>query len=265
MNESLPIAQKVGCGKYALDNCILVKAPVESASAIIQEYFELKIQVNCKVADYIEADNSAWREVKRQREIRDLEPNKSLLPILWAVPFWQYFNHQWAVLPFLGTYDSIAFALALLLNTYVITFDDNQNASHNEFKVFHKDKLVENYVFGFECGEDFKNNWDIKIEELEFDDWYAYEHRFKSSIRRVTEAEVKSAVLSRKHDRDNRGFLDACLKYYEAYIPSSEETPDFCKLNLDFQKIDSIIERMDVLFLPSNWKYLDRKVPNQVT
>ncbi|MBW4657033.1 MAG: hypothetical protein KME15_00005 [Drouetiella hepatica Uher 2000/2452] len=225
MVEDCSVAQKLGCGKYALDNCILVKAPVEAVSTIVQQYFVLEVQSNCKIADYVDANKTSWAEVERQRQVRKSRPNKSLPPVLWAVPFWRYLNHQWTILPLSGREESIAFALALLLNTDTITFYDSSHASYNEFKVFRKDQLVEYYLFGFECGKDFKNDWDIKVEDSEFDAWNNYEHRFKSSIRQVTEAELRSAFLARKPDRDNRGFLDACLKHYRAYIPLQEETP----------------------------------------
>lgn len=267
MVENFSVAQKLGCDKNSLDNCILVKAPVEAVSTVVQQYFALEVRSHCKIADYVEANQASWAEVERQRQVSKLRPDKSLPAILWAVPFWQYFNHQWTILPLSGTEESIAFTLALLLNTDAITFYDSSNASHNEFKVFRKDQLVEHYLFGFECGKGFKNDWDIEIEDSEFDNWNNYEHRFKSSIRQATEAELRSAFLARKHDRDNRGFLDACLKYYRAYIPLHEETPHHYhgEWNSDFPKWDSIVERMDIMVVPSNWSYVDWKVPDRVT
>lgn len=176
-------------------------------------------------------------------------------------------NHLWTVLPFSGTEESIAFALALLLDTDTITFYDSRYASHNEFKLFRKDRLVEHYLFGDECGKDFKNDWDIKIENLGIYAGSNYEHRFKSYVRQVTEAELISAFLARKQDRDNRGFLDSCLKYYKAYIPLQEEIPHHYhdERNSGFQKWDSIVERMDIAIVPSDWSYFDWKVPERIT
>jgi hypothetical protein len=259
MIEDFSIAQKLGCDKYALDNCILVKAPVDAVSTVVQQYFDLEVRPNCKIADYVEASNVSWNEVERQRQVLTSKPDKSIPPILWAIPFWQYLNHQWTILPLSGTKESIAFAFALLLNTDTITFHDSRKASYNEFKVFRQDQLVEHYLFGFECGIDFEHDWDIKIEDSEFDDWSHYEHRFRSSVRKVTEAELRTAFLARKHDKDNRGFLDMCLKYYKAYIPLDEEAPHHYhgEWNSDFQKWDSIVERMDIMIVPSNWSYVD--------
>ncbi|MEP0872934.1 hypothetical protein NDA01_24255 [Trichocoleus desertorum AS-A10] len=112
-------------------------------------------------------------------------------------------------------------------------------------------------MFGFECGKDFKNDWNIQIEDSEFDDWSNYEHRFKSSIRQVTEAELRSAFLAKKHDKDNRGFLDACLKYYKAYIPLREETPAHYHGDgsSDFQKWDSVVERMEMMIVASDYSF----------
>jgi hypothetical protein len=72
------------------------------------------------------------------------------------------------------------------------------------------------------------------------------------------------AVSSRKHDRDDRGFLDECLKYYDAYIPLPEEAPSPYNdaWNSDFQ--NSTVERMDIMFVPSNWRYFDRNVPKKI-
>jgi hypothetical protein len=279
--ENCSVTQKRGCDKYALDNCILVKAPVEAVSKVVQQYFAIEVRTDCKMADYVAADRDAWKEVERQRQVRQSRRDKSLPPIRWAVPFWRYLNHQWTVLPLSGTEEAIAFALALLLNTDSITFHDSDHASYSEFKVFRRDQLVEHYLFGFECGKDFHNDWDIKFEDSEFDNWRhdghrfqnpdrqatEYEHRFKSSIRQVTEAELKSAFLARKENRDDRGFLDASLRFHNAYIPLREETPqdDHGEWDSDFQKWDELVEKMDMMVVPSNWRYVDGKVPNRVT
>lgn len=268
MNENISIAQKLGCDKYALDNCILVKESVESVNAIVREYFELQVRSNCKISDYIDSKSASWKEVNRQQEIRSKRPNKSLPPVVWAVPFWQYLNHSWTILPLSSTENSIAFAFASLLNTETITFHDSDHASVSEFKVFRNDQLIEDYLFGFECGEVTKEYWDINIENFEFyDNWLNHEHHFKSSVRLVKESAIRLAVLERRHDRDDRGFLDACLKFYNAYIPTLEETPYHYddERNADFQKWDSMVERMNMMIIPSDWKYPDSKVPDRVT
>jgi hypothetical protein len=288
MVENCSVTQKLGCDKYALDNCILVKAPVGAVSIVVQQYFALEVQTDCKIADYVAADRDAWKEVERQRQVRRSRRDKSLPPIRWAVPFWRYLNHQWTVLPLSGTEEAIAFALAALLNTDTIIFHDSDHASYNEFKVFRRDQLVEHYLFGFECGKDFHNDWDIKFEDSEFDNWshdghrckipdrqaIEYEHRFKSSVRQVTEAELRSAFLSRKENRDDRGFLDASLRHHNAYLPLWEEIPQGWEKtpqdhrgnwNPDSKEWDELVEKMNMMVVPSNWRYVDRKVPNRVT
>jgi hypothetical protein len=265
MTENIPIHKKRGCFKYSLDNCILVRASVEAVSSIFQQYFELDVKCHCTLTEIIDAEKSSRQEMERHQKVIKLRPNKSTAPILWAVPFFRYLNHEWTILPFSGMEDSLAVAFSLLLNTETIIFHDSSHASFSEFKVFRKDQLIENYLFGFECINLFENYWDIKIEDFEFyPDWQSQEHYFKSSIRRVTESDIRLAVSSRKEERDDRGFLDECLKYYDAYIPLPEEAPSPYNdsWNSDFQ--NSTVERMDIMFIPSNWSYFDRNVPKKI-
>ncbi|MBE9117845.1 hypothetical protein IQ249_18250 [Lusitaniella coriacea LEGE 07157] len=244
-----------------------MKASVDAITAIFKQYFELEAQKNCKLEDYIRANEASWKEVERQRVVLKSRPKKSFSPILWAFPFWRYVNHQWTLLPFSGQEDSIAFVFALLLNTKVITFHDSSHVSWKEFKVFENDRLIEHYKFGFECWTVIEGDWDIYIEDFEFyPGWLNYEHYFKSSVRPVTESNIRLAVSARKNDLHDRGFLDRCLKHYNAYIPIREETPYHYhgEWNLNYQKWDSVVEQMSIALVPSNWRYFDRKVPQQV-
>lgn len=258
----IPVTQKLGCDRDSIDSCILIEASVESIATVFKQYFELEVRSNCKLADYINAREASWQEVERQGEVRKSRPKKSFPPVVWPVPLWQYCNHQWTILPLPGTEESIAFALSLLLNANTITFYDCNNASFKEFKVFGSDRPIEHYVFGFECGLIVKDYWDISIEDSEFSAWDTYEHYFKSSVRQVTESEIRLAVLSKKETKHDRGFLDRCLKYYKAYIPILEETPYhyYGKPELDLTQWDNIVERMDIIAMPSDWGYYDRKV-----
>lgn len=267
MIDGIPVTQKLGCHKYALDNCILVKASVEAVSTVVKQHFELEVQSHGKLADYIDAKNASWKEVERQRQVRNSRPNKSLPPVLWAIPFWRYLNHQWTILPLSGAEDSIAFAFASLLSTDTITFHDSDHASVSEFKVFHNNKFIEHYLFGYECGKLLEDYWDISVNFELFESRSEHqEHHFKSLIRQATESEVRMALAARKNDKDDRGFLNACLKYHSAYIPQLEETPyhHHVEWNSDFQKWDSIVEQMDMIIVPSSWSYLDWKVPDRV-
>ncbi|MEP0872935.1 hypothetical protein NDA01_24260 [Trichocoleus desertorum AS-A10] len=94
MAKDFSVTQKLGCDKYALDNCVLVKASVEAVNVVIQQYFKLELRSQCKLADYVAANDASWREVERQRQARKSRPDKSLPPVLWVVPFWRYLNHQ---------------------------------------------------------------------------------------------------------------------------------------------------------------------------
>ncbi|PSB50406.1 hypothetical protein C7B77_22845, partial [Chamaesiphon polymorphus CCALA 037] len=152
MNENTTANQKLGCEKYSLDSCILVKASVEEISKVIRQYFGLQVQSECQLVDYINADRDSSQEEDRQREILRSNPKKSLPPISYPFPFWQYLDRQWTYLPFFRGDDSIAFAFASLLNTDAICFFDSHHAIHNEFKVFRNDRLVEHYLFGGDFG-----------------------------------------------------------------------------------------------------------------
>jgi hypothetical protein len=226
MAQDIKISQKRGCDKSAFANCLLIKSPIDHVSTIIGQYFDrLELYQCCKIRDYYNANHEFWQNQDCQRQIRKERPKKSLPPSLRPVPVWQYHNHEWTVLPISGQEDCVAFTLALLLGSEVITFYESKHASFNEFRVFSQDKLIEHYIFGFECGLEVQEDWDISIEVAEFSEWSIYEHRFRSSSRQVSEEELRAAFLSRKDERDDRGFLDACLRYYGAYIPVLEESP----------------------------------------
>jgi hypothetical protein len=271
MNQNITANQKLGCEKYSLDSCILVKASVEKISKVVRQYFGLQVRENCKLIDYINADLGSRQEEDRQREILIPNPNKLLPLISYPFPFWRYLDRQWTYLPFFQGDDSIAFAFASLLNTDAICFFDSHHAIHNEFKVFRNDRLVERYLFGGDFGSNIMNYLGddsyLNFECNEFSEFVVYEHYFKSSIRQITELEIKSAFLSRKEDRDDRGFLDRCLKYYGAYIPLIEETPFHYEgeENLDFKQWESYVERMDIAIGVYNWSYFDRNVPTRVS
>jgi hypothetical protein len=274
MSENITADRKLGCEKYSLDSCILVKASVDEISEVIRQYFGLQVRENCKLIDYINADLDSRQEEDRQQEILRSNPKKSLPLISYPFPFWRYLDRQWTILPFFEGDDSIAFAFASLLNTDAICFFESRHASHTEFKVFRKDWLVEHYLFG----GDVDINHMAKINYLDCDSYLIFEciefnkfntcytHCFKSSIRQITELEIKSAFLARKEDYDDRGFLAQCLKYYGAYIPLMEETPYHYERqeNIDSQQWDSCVERMDIAIGVYNWGYFDRNVPTRV-
>ncbi|ABW30371.1 hypothetical protein [Acaryochloris marina] len=70
--EDSPISQKLGCYKYSIDSCILIKANVEAVTSVIREYFELEMLSHCTLSDYIDAEKGAWNAVERQRQVRYL-------------------------------------------------------------------------------------------------------------------------------------------------------------------------------------------------
>lgn len=263
----IKIARKLGCSKDAIDSCILVRASVEAVSATIEQYFGLGVRSNCQIQDYIELDRAAWQEIERQRQTRTSKQKKSFPPIKWVLPIWQYCDSQWTIVPLAGTETSIAFAFSLLLDTEVITFYDSKYASFKEFKVFQGKKLIEHYLFGCECGQIIEGDWDINIYNFELDsNWYNYDHHFKSSVRQVAKLEIESALIERKENKGQRGFLEACLKYYKVYLPLYEEMPHYYRdnLNSNCQKWNLTIERMDLAIIPSDWHYSDCKVPDRI-
>ncbi|ABW30373.1 hypothetical protein AM1_5417 [Acaryochloris marina MBIC11017] len=121
-------------------------------------------------------------------------------------------------------------------------------------------------MYGAECGEIPPNYWDIIFEDYDADTFWYRVHHFKSVIRSVDETELRQAAISRKWDWDDRGFLDTCLRYFEAYIPLLEETPHHYRSEdrTTFHQWDNNIARLDLILMPSNWKYLDWTIPKQV-
>jgi hypothetical protein len=268
MSENIPANKKLGCEKYSLDSCILVKASVKEISEVICQYFGIQVQLNCHLIDYVNADRDVNREQDRQRQILRSNPKESLPLISYPFPFWRYLDRQWSILPFFQGDDSIAFAFASLLNTDAICFNESRHVVYREFKVFRQDRLIEKYLFGSECGEIIIDDWDINLDNIGDNFyWSAHEHHFKSSIRAIDESEIRSAFLSRIENGDDRGFLDQCLKYYGAYMPLMEETAYHYEReeNIDSQQWDSCVERMDIAVGAYNWGYFDRNVPSRVS
>lgn len=264
--EDSPISQKLGCHKYSIDSCILIKANVEAVTSVIREYFELEVLSQCTLSDYIDAEKNSRREVEHQHQVSQSSPNKSFPPIRWAIPVWQFKGHQWTILRLSGTEEALAFSLSLLLKTKVITFEDCDNAHCKEFKVFGDECLLEHYLYGAECGEILPNYWDIIFEDDDADTFWCRNHHFKSAVRTVNETELRQAAISRKWDWDDRGFLDTCLRYFEAYIPLLEETPYHyhSEARTTFHRWDNNVVQLDLILMPSNWKYLDWTIPKQV-
>jgi hypothetical protein len=44
MSGNITANQKLGCEKYSLDSCIIVKASVEEISEVIRQYFGLQVR-----------------------------------------------------------------------------------------------------------------------------------------------------------------------------------------------------------------------------
>ncbi|BDM79194.1 hypothetical protein [Acaryochloris marina] len=264
--EDSPISQKLGCHKYSIDSCILIKANVEAVTSVIREYFELEVLSHCTLSDYIDAEKNSRREVEHQHQVSQSRPSKSFPPIRWAIPVWQFKGHQWAILRLSGAEEALAFALSLLLQTTVITFYDSDNVNYKAFRVFGNECLLEHYLYGAECGEIPPNYWDIIFEDYDADTFWYRDHHFKSVIRSVDETELRQAAISRKLDWDDRGFLDTCLRYFEAYIPLWEETPHHyhSEDRTTFHQWDNNVARLDLILMPSNWKYLDWTISKQV-
>jgi hypothetical protein len=94
MSQNITANNKLGCEKYSLDSCILVKASVKEISEVICQYFGLQVQANCQIIDYINADREADLEQDRQRQILRSNPKESLPMISYPFPFWRYLDRQ---------------------------------------------------------------------------------------------------------------------------------------------------------------------------
>jgi hypothetical protein len=250
------LSQKLGCDKDSIDSCILIKASVESVSSIFKDYFALNVHSNCNFQQYNNLQETCWDEVSQK---------KSVIHEPYAI--WRYSNHHWTIITLNSNDERLSFLLALLLETHVIAFNKSRKCEGNQYKVFYKDKVIEDYIFGSDYGGNFDSYYDINLIFKPYDNWDEMGwHYFKSSVREIVENDLISALSSEENNKNPRGFLDKCLKYYKAYIPTFEETPDYfgSKNSLSFELWDQAVERMDVVIIPSNWMYSVGKVPSRV-
>ncbi len=282
MNKDIPISEKRGCHKDSL-NLILVKDSVDSISRIFTDFFELQVYSNGNIKQYLQLEEDARSErieLQSMWSKAPIDKRKKIatklrdLVVLYPILVWRYYNHEWSILLISGDNDQIAFVLSTLLETDVITFWESKRVCFSEFKLFRKDELVEHYNFGLECGKLYEKYWDLIVEcesdpEL-FTGVEAEEHKFCSSIRQIRKEEIKLAVDNKRKFLCDRGYLDTCLRYYDAYLPDYEETPlDYSisslQNDLDIQNLHNAIEQMDIIMMTNNWSYYDSKVPQQVT
>ena len=272
MKQDISIMHKRGFNINSID-CILVKADINTINSIFTEYFELKVFSNCHPRKYLKLYNKCKNKHLKLESIlriisekeRDKIKNR-ISNLLYPSPIWKFLNHNWSVLSFNGNQYDIAFAFSTLLNTDVVTYWIPKHDNCRELKLFRSNKLVEHYQFGSQCGQARDNYWDAVIDlrarfRLE-------SHRFCSSIRQVTAGEIKQAIEQTLGSSDNYGFLDDCVKYYDAYFPREDESPFnyiYPQSNSTMRKFQNNLERMDIVMLPYSWSYQDWKVPQEVS
>ena len=191
------------------------------------------------------------------------EKKLSNLPYIFVT--WKFYNHRYCILGFNGTCDDIAYAFATLLNTDVFIYDAPKHDHCNELRLFRSDKLAEHYMFGCDCGKANSDYWDITIN-CNDRNRKLISHRFCSSLRQISEEEIHKFVAQEKTGEDYI-FLDSCVKYYDAYFPDEEETPDvylYYRKKSHLINFRNSIEQMNIIIIPANWNYRDWGVPQKV-
>ncbi|OCQ89903.1 hypothetical protein BCD64_18345 [Nostoc sp. MBR 210] len=237
--QSVNLAKKRGFGLtgglWNHFGIVLVKAPIDVVSSALCSYFNA------------ECDTDIFPTPFNERGERRL--------------LWQYIGHNWTIWWAFAS-EEIAFALSLLLETKTIILTYQGTSGWSEFKMFQQDKLVEYYLFGFDDSGDGNRGdqffgmgyLDLEIVQecinLKCSLPACYRHLFKSSMRLVTEQEMRMSLeVMEKSTVEEYGFLDATLRYYGAYIPDLSETPhlddestsDFHPTRLDFERIDAVV------------------------
>lgn len=268
MNQNLQMAKLRGCDREPL-SLILVKADVSSISKVFTEYFELDVYKNSHLKRYLQLEEDAYyARIKLQSESKKSLIKQSQKTSDFPTLVWRYHGHQWSIVFLMGKNDDIAFAFSTLLDTDVITFWDSKHCCCSEFKLFRSDMLVEHYRFGLESQAyyDDRDYWDLVVE-CETDWLQGLEaHKFCSSLRTVTAQDIKLAVESKRALLHESGFLDTCLRYYDAYLPALENTPlNEQDARHDFvQTWQNSVEQMDIVMRSNYWAYYDRNVPQLV-
>ena len=174
------LSQKLGCDKDSIDNCILIKASVESVSLIFKDYFALKVYSACNLQQYNNLQETSWEEISQR---------KSLIHEPYAI--WRYSSHHWTIITLNSDDERLSFLLALLLETHVISFSKSRRGECNLFRVFYKDKVIEDYKFGSDYGDYFDSYYDINLIFKPYD---IGKHYFKSSVRQVVENDLITAL-----------------------------------------------------------------------
>jgi hypothetical protein len=186
---------------------------------------------------------------------------------------WQYSGHTWTIWWAFSS-EEVAFALALFLGTKAMVITHQGVSDLSTVKIFHQDKWVEHYYFGHDDYDDPNEKigdrgWEVGYWDLEVT--YEYfvsqgssfpiqtRHLFSSTIRRVTESEMKSVLHS---GAGEFGFLHTTLQHYGAYLPDCSETPlDYPRSDSDFHPVRSDFRRVDALVLPKKTFYWQNSLP----
>lgn len=249
-----PLAEKRGFGLtggfWNRFGITLIKAPVDVITSALSDYF----RTDCDI------------------DLRSSSLNQSKKSFLW-----QYIGHEWTVWWSFAR-EEIAFVLALFLETKAIVITHQGTSDWTTFKMFDRDKLVEYYLFGFDERDlekkfghlHYENNgyWDLEIVQTInyprslFPFWYR--HMFCSSIRQVTENEMRASFTTQSNEFS---FLDVSLRYHEAYLPDCKETPlSYYHSVLECQSLLGKIIRLDAVVLPKEAFYEKNllTVPNRV-
>lgn len=268
--KQVPIADKRGCDREPL-SLILVRSDVNSVSKVFTEYFELEVYKNSHLQQYLQLEKNAYRlhsELQQDSRKKSRKARHANTLIYFPTPVWRYHGHEWSIVYLRGENDDIAFAFSTLLETDVITFWDSKYCCCSEFKLFRGDRFIEHYRFGLESQAfcDNENYWDL-IVECETD-WQQEleDHKFCSAIRQVEAEKIRQTVNSKRALLHEYGFLDGCLKYHNAYLPTYQDLPwENSEQNESGDRSwQNSVEQMNIVMKSNYWAYYDRDVPQLV-
>ena len=253
------------CNRFAI---VLVEAPVELVLQTLAENFRIRHQtvlIQEPTRFIIRRELTDEFRARRDSNLFPPELNDR------AGYVWQYLGHPWTVV---GVWagEEMAFTLALLLETRTLIVEHSGVVDRTTLKVFHEDLWIEHYRFGDdedELGGKFHDRkgqadeWDVETVYgvcNEDSPVYSTRHLFKSAIRKISESEIVSILASEPSDEFE--FLNTTLKFYDAYLPDSLETP-FRPSRFGFESWRErlLFSQIHAVVFPDDQAYWDSLIP----
>lgn len=141
---------------------------------------------------------------------------------------WQYAGHPWSIFRYFVCQEDVPQTISTTLNTDCIYFQYEDTGGAAGYNLFRNGTIVESYAFGLsyreEMMEAFEETGEELPEELDHgipwdintvDDEHYYQYVFRSTLRSVSEAEVKNS----------QEFLNDFFIIRDAWLPAWREIP----------------------------------------